>query len=290
MQRHWIQREVSAVSSRPSMRVPALLAVPASLALIAGCGTTMKREDPRLALAAAAGHLERGETREAIEHSDAGLARARSHQGDEALQRFAAAFVAARAHAKAGDELSEMVALTMYADLAREVAPAARAAEGAQALPVGLAGLDVDRALEYLDLAELAVHARLGFRTSVARVLERESRPPTPDELHERVERAGLDADLVPAVELAMFRYLRTKDEALAYRYGALALDRSAARSDVLDPHERAEIETWIERGSALEFHCPKCDLVVVPRLRACPNDQTPNPEFVSRRRESSTH
>jgi hypothetical protein len=59
-----------------------LLAPPALLALAAACGSTMKREDPRLSLAAAAGHLERGETREAIEHSDAGLAKARSHEGE----------------------------------------------------------------------------------------------------------------------------------------------------------------------------------------------------------------
>jgi hypothetical protein len=280
------------------IRSPSTLpALAVALAAAASCTSRpeTQRDDPRLALAAAAGHLERGETREAIESSNAGLAKAREREGGEALQRFAAAFVAARAHARsfaaATDELSDMVALTMYADLAREVASEARAAEAdsGKTLPVGLAGLDVDRALEYLDLAELAVHARLGFRTSVARVLERESRPPDPDELHERMERADLDPDLVPAVELALFRYLRNKDQALAYRYGALALDRSAARSDVLDPRERSEIEGWIERGSELEFHCPKCDLAVVAKLRACPNDQTPNAEFVSRRRETGT-
>jgi hypothetical protein len=148
-----------------------------------------------------------------------------------------------------------------------------------------LAQLDVERALQYLDLAEIAAHARLGFESSVARVLDREAEPPTLERMQQRIERAGLEAGLVPSLHLASFRYLRTRDEPEAYRFGALALDLAAGRDDVLGERERREIERWIEGGSAFEFRCPKCSLAVLPRLRACPNDQTPNVEFAARRR-----
>ena len=44
-------------------------------------------------------------------------------------------------------------------------------------------------------------------------------------------------------------------------------------------------LERWIAGESTLEFHCPKCDLLVAPGLRACPNDRTPNVEFAGRKR-----
>lgn len=189
-----------------------------------------------------------------------------------ATARFDAALRAARANLRAwgsADELERLVAFTLYSDFARRTA-------------AGLRGsTHVERGLEWLELAELAVHARLGFEASSSAVLARRPELLQPVTARAAAKRAELPHELEPWVDVAAFRHLRGSDERAAYRMAALALDRGAAHAD-----ELVELEHWIEQGAQLEFHCPRCDHAAVARLRACPSDQTPNIDFVARPRE----
>lgn len=228
----------------------------------------------------------RGEFESAAHTADLVLGVAHGRSPRSALVRFGAAMVAAEAHVRAaenhvgGDELAHWIAATRYFQLARDAATQARKASGGQ---------QVEDALRRADLEELAIHARLGFTASANAFLERSPQLLTAAACQQALgatTSAGQGAmSSAPWIHLALFDFLRTRDELEAYRFGVLAIDRSAAAHDALDAHRLEAIDEWIRTGSTFEFHCPKCDLEVTPSLHACANDQTPNLEFIARPR-----
>jgi hypothetical protein len=194
---------------------------------------------------------------------------------ETALRMFTVAFEAVQEHAAAlggSDDVPHLVAISMYADVARSAASAETTGS--------IAG-EVAQELERLDWLELAAHARLGFESSAAEFLARRGGSSDFPSTSKAVDDAALPPALEPWAFVALFRFERARDERLAMRLAATALDRGADRAG-----ELSELERWLEHDSTLEFHCPKCDCALVASLRACPSDQTPNAEFVARPRE----
>jgi hypothetical protein len=233
-----------------------------------------------------------GDFYRAIEQADGVLALADKSTSQGALARFSAAMLAAEAHWRAASgapflrepdaagvrqlsPVAHLMAVTNYLAIARSAAPRAALAEPADSVAV---------ALRNANLIELVVHSRLGLRASVNAFLQRSP------ELHDAKVCAdfAVNAPLAgrrPWLYSALFDYQRGRDEVQAYRFAVLCIDEAPSAGADFDPQRVLELERWILRDASLEFHCPKCDLPVNPGLRACPNDRTPNVDFVGRKR-----
>ncbi len=228
----------------------------------------------------------------AIEQADEVLALADKGAPQGALARFSAAMLAAEAHWRAASgapflrepdaagvrqlsPVAHLMAATNYLAIARSAAPRAALADPADSVAV---------ALRNANLIELVVHSRLGLRASVNAFLQRSP------ELHDAKACADLarNAPLAgrrPWLYSALFDYQRGRDETQAYRFAVMCIDEAPSAGADFDPQRSRELERWILRDASLEFHCPKCDLAVNPGLRACPNDRTPNVDFLGRKR-----
>lgn len=162
-----------------------------------------------------------------------------------------------------------------YFAIARSVAPRA----------VGAANeAEIATALREANLMELALHSQLGLRSSAQAVLARSPHLHDARACADLATRAPL-AGRRPWLYLALFEFQRSRDEMEAYRFAVMAIDEAPSAAPGFDAQRVAELERWILGESTLEYHCPRCDLAVTPALRACPNDRTPNVEFVGRKR-----
>lgn len=170
--------------------------------------------------------------------------------------------------------IAHRMAMARYFSLARSLARRAATVEGAEELSEALRGAD---------LAEFAFHAQLGLEPSCRAYMQRESElhdPRVAAELFQRLPLAGLR----PWLYAELFDYQRARDERAAYRFAIMAIDEAPSATG-FSAQRVAQLERWITGECSLEFHCPQCDLAVNPGLRACPNDRTPNVEFVGRKR-----
>lgn len=210
-----------------------------------------------------------------VEASEAHFARASGGSAGD-VQRLEAALEASHALSACigrPDEMQRWVSFARWADLAREHARS------------DVVDVDLARALpakiERLDFIELAAHARLGFQTSVEALCAKRPELLEFPAVEHRIARAELPARVEAWSLVALFRVARERDERLALRFAALAFDRGAAYAADFE-----ELERWLEHDAKSQFRCPKCDHALVARLRACPNDLTPNGEFVVRPRD----
>lgn len=256
------------------------------LAVLGACAARPRIDPVRVALVRAQQDWERGDLPAVVRQSDAAAARLERGSAPDAARLFAAGLLAARAHARAASvqpfltepdgtpsPVAHLVALTFHARAAREAAALAPVTQD----------VDVERGLAWLYFAELAAHTRLGFESSAARALAGRPELATLAGLEQAFDGAQLEAALQVWVYLALFESRRATDELEAFRFGAHALDRAVDGPAELTARVLGELERWTATRAANEFHCPKCDLPVRLRLRACPADQTPNVEFVAR-------
>ncbi len=170
--------------------------------------------------------------------------------------------------------IAHRVAMTRYYALARSLARRASAVGDLESLT---------DALRAADLREFALHAQLGLEPSCRAFVQRASElhnPRSAAELFQRMPLAGLR----PWLYAELFDYQRARDERAAYRFAVMAIDEAPSATG-FGARRVAQLERWIASEASLEFHCPKCDLAVNPGLRACPNDRTPNVDFVGRKR-----
>lgn len=175
--------------------------------------------------------------------------------------------------------VAHSVAAMRYFALARSLAPRA-----ARASLEGRPADEVANGLRDANLVELALHARLGLRASVNSFLRRSPQLHDAKACVELAMQAPL-AGRRPWLYAALFEFLRQEDERQAFRFAVLAIDEAPAAGPDFGAARVAELERWILSESSLEYHCPRCDLGVNPGLRACPNDRTPNFDFVGRKR-----
>jgi hypothetical protein len=273
------------------------LAGVALAAFLVGCNATPAESGPEkpvfeAEVAAIFDATGSGDFFRAIEQADGVLALADKRTAQGALARFSAAMLAAEAHWRAASgapflrepdaagvrqlsPVAHLVAATKYLAIARSAAPRAALAKPADSLP---------EALRNANLMELVIHSRLGLRASVNAFVQRSP------ELHDAKACAefAVNAPLAgrrPWLYSALFDYQRGRDQVQAYRFAVMCIDEAPSAGVEFDPQRAVELERWILNESALEFHCPKCDLLVNPGLRACPNDRTQNVDFVGRKR-----
>jgi len=241
---------------------------------------------------AATAAVSEGNFQGAVEAADAVLREADARSPEGAADFFRAALVAANAHlsaARATPFLTEPgpSGAEVPSKVAHWVA-ATRCYAGARAVAVRAATRDnadeIGAALSEANLVELSLHSRLGLTSSVNAFLARHPSLHDADACVAAARDASLNGAR-PWVYLALFDFQRSRDERQAYRFAILTIDEAPTAADKLDPRRLAELERWILRDSSLEFHCPKCDLVVSPALHACPSDRTPNLDFVGRKR-----
>ncbi|MCC7011431.1 MAG: hypothetical protein IT454_02615 [Planctomycetes bacterium] len=250
--------------------------VSAALALCCAC-TAIAPQDPlRSALVEASTNAESGAIEATLRSCDRVLARAARSRSGGAPERFVAALLAARALSNRIEQPDEVESWVMF----RQYAALARRAASELALE-DVAALDAALEVERLDWIETASHARMGFTTSIAALCRQRPQLLDPAETRRVLEALQLPPRVAAWALVGLFRVVRDGDEPLALRLATAALDRGAANVE-----DFAELEQWLEDGSPSEFHCPKCDHVLVARLRACPNDQTPNGEFRGRPRK----
>jgi len=258
-----------------------------------GCATArpdVTREALARDLAQAREAQARDDAQRALDLASGVLSNTSAADADSAALRFDAAMLAARVHLRAASETpflrepralgvpaASAVAHSMAAarcfELARRCASAAQRGGAA----------DVAAELELANLAELAFHARLGLNASCTAFLQRAPELANATSAAERSARPELKRDRAWLYS-ALFEHVRNRDELEAYRFAVLAIEESSAARG-FDARRVARLERWIASESTLEFHCPKCDLLVAPGLRACPNDRTPNAEFAGRKR-----
>jgi len=259
----------------------------------AGCATERPaptREILARELAQAREAQQRDDAQRALELASGILSNTRAADSDSAALRFEAAMLAARVHLRAASEtpflreprasgvpgpsaVAHSMAATRCFELARRCANAAQRG-GAS---------DVAAELELANLAELAFHSRLGLGASCNVFLQRAPELADAKSAAERFARSELARDRA-WLYLALFETTRNRNELEAYRFAVLAIEESSAARG-FDVRRVARLERWIASEATLEFQCPKCDLLVAPGLRACPNDRTPNAEFVGRKR-----
>lgn len=170
--------------------------------------------------------------------------------------------------------IAHRMAMARYYALARSLSRRAEVRDDQESLAEALRGAD---------LKEFAFHAQLGLEPSCRAFIQRASElhdPRRASELFQRMPLAGLR----PWLYAELFEHQRSRDERAAFRFAVMAIDEAPSASG-FGAARVAQLERWIASESSLEFHCPKCDLAVNPGLRACPNDRTPNVEFVGRKR-----
>lgn len=246
-------------------------AAPAAFALCACAGLRGRSDEAANPLAAVALDLQSART------ADAALWNAQRGTPSE-LRALATAAIAATTELEGAiareDETERWVALRGYAQLAR------RAAAQTAGTTDAATTRSLQRALRRLEWIELAARARLGLDAGLAEWLAARPELTRPD----GAPRELAELDLAPRVQawvlVTLFRATRARDDEIAKRFACAALDRAPEHAG-----ELRELATWLESGSGSRFHCPKCDHALVADLRACPNDSTPNAEFVGRPR-----
>lgn len=271
--------------------------------LLAGCSSVNPYVEHRLVLEQAVEGLEQGDHARAVRSLERMLAKTDEQSRTFALQRFFATYLLTQAHQAANgaspfleepaddgagfraadgtrpSRIGHLMAITYHSsfgrswfDLARGAAPEV---DGERLLPTGLEAYGPEKALAYMNLCYLAIHAELHFQDRVEEILFGMDELLDLDHCEDLMDSVALDPAVRPWVYLAVFEHQRTRDEPNAYRFGLRA--RAAGRGheafgDELD----AGIVRWILEESAYEFVSP-ANLPFDPALEGCTVTGTPN-------------
>jgi hypothetical protein len=128
----------------------------------------------------------------------------------------------------------------------------------------------------------------LGFGTTVERTLD--ASPPLlePESCESLLESARLAPALRPWVYLAVFEYLRGRDQPAAFPFAVRTLETASAAGGSPGAARTDPIAVWLSSGSDYVFKCPQCNQPIVPALTACQNDHTPHLQFYAERRSGN--
>jgi hypothetical protein len=192
-------------------------------------------------------------------------------------------------------ETSHVVATMLYAFYGAEAHPKVRGAsmkEGdTELLPPALRALSPDVLSDNLDLCRLVVYARLGFTEDIHGVLSRSPEMQTLEKANARMDYAHLDPGMRPWVHYTLFDFLKSRDEAEAFRFGVSAWNHAANTQGTLSEHELDTVARWLPKTSTYVFKCKQCKLQADPqmlRIGHCRNDQTPLLDFFPDRKSST--
>jgi len=279
------------------------------------CSSPKLHDEFRRVLETADAQVERGEYARAADELESLIGRANSDLGEYELQRFHADVLLARTHllassansflpeaasarprvgaieastrasgAAQGSSTAHLAACAAAMGYADDWSEAAASAEldtkRALQLPANRQQGGVGRALREMELAALILDVRLGFQNKVDRALDATTALTELDKCQAVMEDVHLPASLRPWVYLAVYDYLRPRDEVKAFPF---ALQLLATSPDLLRTLPRQSLtgaRTWLVDESKYTFVCPNCSTPIVPEYSDCQNCHTPTLQF----------
>ncbi len=256
----------------------------------------------RLTLEESVGDLQAGRYQESVFRLQQLLAETSVHADDFALQRFFAAYLLTDAHTRASHEgpflrehgtqtsfskpgasqpsrLGHLMAMTYNSGFGRSDFERAQTADlehlGEKKLPDTLEAMGTERALTYLNLCFMAVHAELDFQDRIDEFLSGADDWTELERCEALMEEVALPRDVRPWVYLAIFEYQKKRDERSAYRF-AIRARESGAEASAFGNERRDQLAHWITQDASFQFVSP-ANQPFDPALEGCTVTGTPN-------------
>lgn len=279
---------------------PILIAL--ALSATFGCKSANPYAENRLVLEQSLLDLEAGRYRESAFRLQKLLAETSEKSEAHALQRFFAAYLLTETHDRAShgagfleepgartaytnrprprpSRLGHLMAMTYHSGFGRSSFEMARRSplehEGERKLPEELEELGIERACTYLNLCFLAIHAELDFQDRIDEFLTDVPEWIDLERCEVLMDEVTLTPEVRPWVHLAVFEYLKERDERNAYRFAIRARETSQD-VEAFGEERRHQLAGWITEESSFQFVSP-ANQPFDPVLEGCTVTGTPN-------------
>jgi len=267
-----------------------------------GCKSANPYTEKRLVLEQSLEDLEAGRYRDSVFRLQKLLAETSEEPEAHALQRFFAAYLLTEAHERAShgesfleepgprtsytgaprsrpSRLGHLKAMTYHSGFGHSSYELARRSplehENERKLPEELEALGTERACTYLNLCFLAIHAELDFQDRIDEFLSSVPEWVDLERCEELMDEVSLRPEVRPWVHLAVFEYLKDRDERNAYRF-AIRARETGQGAPAFGEERRERLARWITHESSFRFVSP-ANQPFDPVLEGCTVTGTPN-------------